>query len=574
MSLYGMLRTGVSGMNAQSTKLSTVGDNIANADTTGYKRASTEFSSLLMQNSKTSYNSGSVVTNVRYAINQEGPRIYTTSPTDLAINGSGFFVVQDPSGQPFMTRAGGFQVDGATGLLKNQAGFTLMGYDVSGGQNPNAVLNGFANMVPVDLTAMNMQATPTTEGTFTANLDARKPSLASLIGNLSGGEPIMAGVTASANSAASTYNSTTSVTIEDNLGNPITLDIYFNKLGPNTWEMTTFNDADGTAGGFPYTRADKLAPGDPDHLDNVILSFDPVTGDLNSPDFIGFEFYNAGAVEQVVEFDITGITQTADPTTALSAEINGNLPSNNAINSAYTTKSSIETYDNLGGTVLVDVYMTKVTEEQWEITTFNKADADPVTGGFPYSTDPLATQTVTFDATTGELTGDIDPNTGLTSPATTMTLPIPGGQPMTLDIADLTQLKSDYTPLEADVNGNAASTVSDVEIGADGTVQAVYDNGSKIPVYRIPLADVPSPDKLEQMAGNVFQTTLNSGDIMVGFPTEGSNGEIISGALEQSNVDLATEFTEMIVAQRSYTSNSKVFQTGNELLEVLMNLKR
>ncbi|MDQ0317579.1 flagellar hook protein FlgE [Amorphus orientalis] len=410
MSLYGMLRTGVSGMNAQSTKLSTVGDNIANADTTGYKRASTEFSSLLMQNSKTSYNSGSVVTNVRYAISQEGPRIYTTSPTDLAVNGSGFFVVQDPSGQPFLTRAGGFEVDGATGLLKNQAGFTLMGYDISGGQQPAAALNGYANMVPVDLTAMNMQATPTTTGELTANIDARVTAMA----------------------------------------------------------------APGTAAA-------------------------PAAG-------------------------------------------------------TYHTKSSIVTYDNLGGEVVLDMYFTKTGADTWQFDIYDS------TGGAALSTNNL-----TFDPTTGQLTAPA---------AGTVGFNIPGGQPMTLDISSMSQLKSDYTPLSVERNGNAASVVSDVEIGTDGTVQAVYENGSKIPVFRIPLVDVPSPDKLEQLAGNVFQTTLNSGDIMVGFPTEGSNGEIISGALEQSNVDLATEFTEMIVAQRSYTGNSKVFQTGNELLEVLMNLKR
>jgi flagellar hook protein FlgE len=95
-----------------------------------------------------------------------------------------------------------------------------------------------------------------------------------------------------------------------------------------------------------------------------------------------------------------------------------------------------------------------------------------------------------------------------------------------------------------------------------------------MPAFRIPLADVASPDKLSPLAGNVFQTTPESGDVQVGFPTEGNRGSLISGALEQSNVDMASELTEMIVAQRDYTANSKVFQTGSELLEVLMNLKR
>lgn len=130
MSLYGMLRTSVSGMTAQSNLLGTVSDNIANAGTTGYKRADTQFSSLLLETGGTEYQSGSVNTDVRYAISQQGALNYTSSSTDLAIQGSGFFLVNDPSGQTQLTRAGSFQVDASTGNLVNSAGLTLMGYDV------------------------------------------------------------------------------------------------------------------------------------------------------------------------------------------------------------------------------------------------------------------------------------------------------------------------------------------------------------------------------------------------------------------------------------------------------------
>ena len=108
MSLYGMMRTGVSGMNAQANRLSTVSDNIANASTTGYKRSSTEFASLILPNVTGNYNSGGVTTSVRYANSQQGDLKYTTSGTDLAIKGDGFFVVTNGSGQPFLTRAGSF----------------------------------------------------------------------------------------------------------------------------------------------------------------------------------------------------------------------------------------------------------------------------------------------------------------------------------------------------------------------------------------------------------------------------------------------------------------------------------
>src|ERR1700741_2787996 len=170
MSLYGMMRTGVSGMNAQANRLSTVADNIANSGTTGYKRAGTEFSSLVIPNITGNYNSGGVTTSIRYATSQQGDLKYTSSGTDLAINGDGFFVVQDPSGKPALTRAGSFVPDGQ-GRLVNAAGFYLMGYNSANG-TPSAVTNGFGGLEPVLVSQTELTAVPSKNGLFTANLSA------------------------------------------------------------------------------------------------------------------------------------------------------------------------------------------------------------------------------------------------------------------------------------------------------------------------------------------------------------------------------------------------------------------
>jgi flagellar hook protein FlgE len=79
---------------------------------------------------------------------------------------------------------------------------------------------------------------------------------------------------------------------------------------------------------------------------------------------------------------------------------------------------------------------------------------------------------------------------------------------------------------------------------------------------------------MQPLAGTVFVPTADSGEIQIGFPGESGFGTMVSGALEQSTVDLASELTTMIEAERNYTANSKVFQTGSELMEVLVNLKR
>lgn len=124
MSLYGMMRTGVSGMNAQANRLSAVADNIANASTVGYKRAETQFSSLVLPSTGGQYNSGSVLTNVRYGISDQGGIRSTSSTTDLAIDGNGYFVVQGADGSTFLTRAGSFVPD-KNGNLVNSAGYYL-----------------------------------------------------------------------------------------------------------------------------------------------------------------------------------------------------------------------------------------------------------------------------------------------------------------------------------------------------------------------------------------------------------------------------------------------------------------
>ena len=162
MSLYGMMRTGVSGMNAQANRLSTVADNIANADTTGYKKSSTEFSTLVMPTTGGAYNSGGVTTTVRSSISSQGVLQYTTSVSDLAVDGEGFFVVQDPGGTPYLTRAGAFVPD-AEGRLVNAAGFQLMAYSFDNG-TPSATLNGFQGLVPVTISDQGMSATPSTAG--------------------------------------------------------------------------------------------------------------------------------------------------------------------------------------------------------------------------------------------------------------------------------------------------------------------------------------------------------------------------------------------------------------------------
>ena len=418
MSLYGVLRTGVSGMMSQASKLGTVGDNIANANTTGYKRSSVEFSSLVVGKNTDYYNSGGVTSGVRYGVSQQGSLLQTTSSTDLAVEGNGFFVVSDGAGTPFLTRAGSFVPDG-TGKLVNAAGYKLMGYPVTDG-DPNAVANGLSGLQEVDISQARLDAMASTEGRLFANL------------------PSNAAVTAAAD-----------------------------------------------------------------------------------------------------------------------------LPSTNAATAQGVAKTSLLAYDNLGNEILLDVHFAQSAPGEWEVAVYDQADA--TAGGFPYAAGPLAVETLQFDLSTGDLTGG--------SPDS-ISVPVPNGATLALDLSQMTHLAEDFTIMDPQVNGSAPSAVTDIEISEDGTLVALLENGARREFFKVPLADVPSPDKLLPVTGNVYVPTNDSGDVRVGTAGTGGLGDVVSGALEQSNVDMASELVSMIEAQRGYTANSKVFQTGAELLDVLINLKR
>ena len=103
---------------------------------------------------------------------------------------------------------------------------------------------------------------------------------------------------------------------------------------------------------------------------------------------------------------------------------------------------------------------------------------------------------------------------------------------------------------------------------------AVLKNGQQLTLFTIAVADVASPDNLTPEPGNVYSTNMNSGNAEVTNAGRAGLGTVQSGSLEDSNVDLADELTGMIEAQRGFTANSKSFQTGADLLDVVVNLKR
>jgi flagellar hook protein FlgE len=255
---------------------------------------------------------------------------------------------------------------------------------------------------------------------------------------------------------------------------------------------------------------------------------------------------------QVVNVDQSGEEATASTTGTFAA----NLPSASATGQTETT--SLVAYDDLGATQNVSMTVTLTAADTWQLQATTSSGT--------------TTATLNFDPTTGQLSS-LTPTGGATATGDTLSIPVPGGQTLALNLSGMTQLAGAYNVSTANVNGNAPSSVTGVTIGTDGTLSYQYSNGQTVAGYQIPLANVPSPDNLTSVSGNALQANQASGQTTVGTAGTAGFGTIQSSSLENSTVDLATELTQMIQAQSSYEANSKVFQTGADLLDVLNNLK-
>jgi flagellar hook protein FlgE len=428
MSILSAMYAAVTGLGAQSTKLSAISDNIANSSTTGYKRVEVEFSSMVTEQiSRRSYSAGGAAGNVRRLIDRQGLLQATSSATDIAINGAGFFVVSDaPGADPLqdlmaLTRAGSFTTDDQ-GFLRNAAGYYLMGWQLNPDGttvNPSPARDAFTGLEAVNISGINFTGAPTTEMTFAGNLPAQ----------LADGTP----------------------------GTPIQTDIeYFSDLG-NSYSLTLewTPSADGVANHWG------------------LRIFDSQTGGGTTPIY-----------DQIIEFNASG--PNAGTPSVIPGLTNGVLPLS-------------------------------------------------VNGGVQ----------------------GLDLNIGVVDAA--------GG---------ITQFAGEYVPTKITKNGALFGVVSRVEVDDSGIVTAIFNNGARRPIYQIPIAVVQNPNGLTARDGTAFEQSRDSGSLYLWDAGVGPAGRTSGESLERSNVDIAEELTSMIETQRAYSTNAKVVQTSDEMLEELTRLKR
>jgi len=232
MSLYSAMRSGVAGMNAQSSRLAAISDNISNSSTTGYKRSDVDFTTLVTSSGSTStYSAGGVTSAVRYEVTKDGTIDGTQSATDLAINGDGFFVVANGTGASptyGLTRAGSFLPDD-TGFLRNSAGQYLEGWKLNpDGSLPAVSATSFAGLTPINTANLVYGGSRSTEMNFSGNLPAQ---------------------------AATGTTFTSTGVLYDGLGNPLDLGLTWTRTATaNQWTVAASSIPTGyTVAGLPAT---------------------------------------------------------------------------------------------------------------------------------------------------------------------------------------------------------------------------------------------------------------------------------------------------------------------------------
>jgi flagellar hook protein FlgE len=255
-----------------------------------------------------------------------------------------------------------------------------------------------------------------------------------------------------------------------------------------------------------------------------------------------------------------GRRTTAQATATMA--VRGNLDAGAQVGD--TAATTLTVYDSLGVQHSCIVTYTKTATNQWSWSASmgtDSAASTSSTGTISFTSDGQ------FSAADGSLS--IAFSNGATTPMTLDT----AASPATLGMTTMTQF-SGSSEVTSNGDGFTSGTLITFSVGAGGLITGVFSNGQTVALGQIGMATFLNPGGMMRVGQNDYQESASSGNAAVGLPSTGGRGKIVTGALEMSNVDLATQFTSMITAQRGFQANSRSITTSDEMLQELVNLKR
>ncbi|MEX3017542.1 flagellar hook protein FlgE [Gymnodinialimonas hymeniacidonis] len=274
---------------------------------------------------------------------------------------------------------------------------------------------------------------------------------------------------------------------------------------------------------------------------------------------------------------------TSEPTTRISMGVNLPGTDTTAGSAGDTRQLSIEYFDNLGTSQSIDVAFTPTVppsgdpaSNTWTMVLSDSAQNGAVIGEYTVEFDDSRTGGGTIQ----NVTQGVPPvGGGWNSGTGTFSVDVLGG-PIEIDIgaqgagSGLTQLSDNFAPTAISKDGSPVGNLVSVEVDANGYVHANFDVGITRTVYQIPLIDLPNPNGLMAHDNQLYSTSAESGSFFLWDAGDGPTGDVVSYALEESATDVAAELTQLIQTQRAYSSNAKIIQTVDEMLQETTNIIR
>ncbi len=553
MSINSAIAAGVSGLVANSSALSAISDNIANANTVGYKQNDTEFLDLVTTTTSNGlYSAGGVQAQTKQLVSQQGGATQTNSNTDLSIDGAGMFVVAtnaaptatDPRA---FTRAGSFTVD-ASGNLENAAGLYLQGWPVSADGTVTVNPSDVNSLQTINVGDVGGTATPTTQVSVNANLNSTQaPSAAA---SAATGTATLANGTTSWTYTLppTTPAANLTFTVKDSSGNTV-----YTETDPTPSSPFTWNGADNVSS--PSTQ---LPNGGTYTLAITDASSNPVTP--------------------------TALTASGayDPTSNTANMASGAVTPDATI--------SIPISDTEGGQKTLQIDLLKSsTPNQWYAELVSTPATDVRNGSGV--TGQLAAGTLTFDANgaiqmnqsslfNNSTTPSVDILASATTPAAGKVAWASGlglgEQNIAFNLSTtpggITQLASKSLTESIETNGTQFGNLDSVAIDKSGFVTASYSNGVSKQIAQVAIATFENEDGLKAISGDAYQVSPTSGSYNLKTPDTGGAGTISPSTLEASTVDLSTQFSDLITTQTAYSASSKVITTADQMLQSLISI--
>ncbi|BDQ34649.1 flagellar hook protein FlgE [Pseudodesulfovibrio portus] len=558
MSLGASLFSGISGLTVHSERMTVIGNNLANVNTTGFKGARMHFEDLMSADFATVNGIGQVGRGVRvstiFSDYGQGAFESSTEATDLAISGDGFFVVS-PRGEDnkYYSRAGNFRFD-SDGYLVDPHGYILQGWEIErSGTSVTTTSSETASEtnsariigVPTDIRMENFQSepNPTTSVTIVTNLDPSSEDSSTSTTN-----PYFAMFnnwdgSADTPLASTLYGYSTTLKVYDDIGTAHNLTVYFDQV--------TLSNAGGD------TVWEYMVTCEP-NADRRVLD-----GQDGNTTRIGEGRTSAAGLLMMGTLTFT------------TGQLSGM--------SAYTLKSN-------GGTNIKDL-------NNWDLADFS-------TGGYPVCTANFLGKS---NASTAESTnatpiqidfgirnkdlssngggavsigwagglGTLPTNAAMVGNAINNTGYLANFKdPAVSALATQSYDTGGSSTLFQSQDGYAAGILQNVSVSREGVLSGHYSNGQVLELYAVTLATFTNKHGLRREGGNLFSETLESGPALTGQAGSSGKGTIDGNSLEMSNVDMATEFVRMITTQRGFQANTKVITTTDSMLGEVIAMKR